>query len=64
MANNRLPYTENLVNLIVLKDFNVPVRDMLRVLTPGGSAIAKKASVAESFSSRTHLPRSELVVHT
>ncbi|MCP4891292.1 MAG: PQQ-binding-like beta-propeller repeat protein [Planctomycetaceae bacterium] len=49
VANDRLPYAENLVNLIVAKDFTVPVQEMLRVLTPGGSAIAKKALADESF---------------
>ncbi|MDA9858119.1 PQQ-binding-like beta-propeller repeat protein [Rubripirellula sp.] len=49
VANDRLPYAENLVNLIVATDFTVPVQEMLRVLTPGGSAIAKKALADESF---------------
>ena len=36
---SRLPYAENMVNLIVVADFAVPVDEMHRVLTPGGSIV-------------------------
>ncbi|TWU38265.1 outer membrane protein assembly factor BamB family protein [Novipirellula artificiosorum] len=35
----RLPYSENLVNLIVLCDYSVPATELLRVLTPGGCVL-------------------------
>ena len=43
----RLPYAENVVNLIVAKSFTVPVREMHRVLTPGGKVLARKDQVDE-----------------
>ncbi len=36
----RLPYIENLVNLLVLGDTNVSESEIQRVLTPGGAALA------------------------
>lgn len=38
---SRLPYAENVVNLIVVRDFTVPVEELARVLTPGGSLVIK-----------------------
>lgn len=35
----RLPYAENVVNLIVVRDYSVPVAELSRVLTPGGSVV-------------------------
>ena len=35
----RLPYAENMVNLIVLRDYTVPVAELSRVLAPGGSIV-------------------------
>jgi len=37
--SNRLPYAENMVNLIVVRDFTLPFDELLRVLTPGGSLV-------------------------
>ena len=36
---NRLPYAENIVNLIILQDYSIPLAEMLRVLTPGGAIV-------------------------
>ncbi len=35
----RLPYAENIVNLIVVQDYTVPVKELQRVLVPGGSIV-------------------------
>ena len=35
--DRRLPYAENMVNQIVLKDYTVPTRELKRVLVPGGT---------------------------
>ncbi|MCX7827057.1 MAG: AIR synthase related protein, partial [Verrucomicrobiae bacterium] len=35
----RLPYTENLVNLVVVRNFTAPAAEILRVLAPKGSVI-------------------------
>ena len=48
---NRLPYAENLVNLVVVSEFTAPVEELLRVLTPGGTVVVADQEV---------LPRSEL----
>ncbi len=37
--SRRLPYAENMVNLIVVRDFTVPVEELFRVLTPSGSLV-------------------------
>lgn len=37
---NRLPYAENMVNLIVIQDYSIPLPELLRVLTPGGAIVA------------------------
>jgi len=37
--STRLPYAENIVNLIVVQDYTVPVRELQRVLVPGGSIV-------------------------
>ena len=36
---NRLPYAENVVNLIIIHDYSIPVAELLRVLTPGGAIV-------------------------
>ena len=36
---NRLPYAENVVNLIIIQDYSIPVAELLRVLTPGGAIV-------------------------
>jgi outer membrane protein assembly factor BamB len=42
-AGDRLPYTDNLVNLVVSEDLgNVPVDEVMRVLCPDGVAYIKK----------------------
>ena len=35
----QLPYTENVVNLVVVNDYCVPAKEILRVLTPGGAVV-------------------------
>ena len=42
---NRLPYAENVVNLIIVRDYTVPVPELLRVLTPGGSVVVVNQKV-------------------
>jgi len=37
--SERLPYAENLVNVISVLDYSVPVEELLRVLAPGGTVI-------------------------
>ena len=32
----RLPYVDNLVNLIVIQDYTAPAKELMRVLAPGG----------------------------
>jgi outer membrane protein assembly factor BamB len=45
----RLPYAENMVNQIVVRDFSVPLEEIARVLTPGGSlVIANSERIAKS----------------
>ena len=36
---NRLPYAENVVNLIIIRDYSVPMNELLRVLVPGGALV-------------------------
>jgi outer membrane protein assembly factor BamB len=36
---DRLPYAENIVNLIVVQDYTAPLDELARVLTPGGSIV-------------------------
>lgn len=36
---SRLSYAENTVNLVVVRDYTVPVKELMRVLTPGGSLV-------------------------
>ena len=38
-GTDRLPYAENVVNLIVVRDYCVPTEELTRVLTPGGSIV-------------------------
>ncbi len=42
---NRLPYAENLVNLVVVSDFSAPVEELLRVLTPGGTLVVNNLNL-------------------
>ena len=41
--DEKLPYTENLVNALVLGDARVPVAELMRVLCPGGVLLAPAA---------------------
>jgi len=44
LRGNRLPYADNLVRLVVAEDLgDVPMREVMRVLCPGGVAYVKKA---------------------
>ena len=45
----RLPYAENVVNLIVVDGYSVPAAELLRVLTPGGSVVVVNEGVAEQI---------------
>lgn len=42
---SQLPYAENMANLIVVRDYSVPVSELFRVLAPGGSIVVTKADV-------------------
>ena len=43
VVGNRLPYGDNLVNLLVAEDLDdVPMREVTRVLVPGGVACVKQ----------------------
>lgn len=44
-SSDRLPYAENLVNLIVVRDYSTPVEELLRVLTPGGRIVVTNSEV-------------------
>ena len=44
---DRLPYAENLVNLIVIRDYTVPVPELLRVLVPGGAVVVADQKVIQ-----------------
>lgn len=43
----RLPYAENVVNLIVIHDYCVPTSELLRVLAPGGSVVVVNEGVID-----------------
>ena len=45
VSSTKLPYAENLVNLIVVQDYAVPVKELFRVLTPGGSIVVTNAKL-------------------
>ncbi|PAY21333.1 hypothetical protein CKO51_01775 [Rhodopirellula sp. SM50] len=45
----RLPYAENVVNLIVVDGYCVPATELLRVLAPGGSVVVVNESVVEQI---------------
>ncbi|MAD79752.1 MAG: hypothetical protein CMJ50_02750 [Planctomycetaceae bacterium] len=49
---DRLPYADNMVNLIVVRDYTVGVEELSRVLTPDGTVVVTDANV---------LPKSLLV---
>lgn len=51
--DRRLPYAENVVNQIIVRDYGVPAQELLRVLTPGGYVVVENESV---------LKRSDLVL--
>ena len=42
---DRLPYAENVVNMIVVGDYTVPVAELSRVLTPGGAVVVANTDV-------------------
>jgi hypothetical protein len=42
---NRLPYAENVANLIVVRDYSVPIKELSRVLAPGGSVVVTNADL-------------------
>jgi len=42
---SRLPYAENIVNLIVVRDYTVGVEELSRVLTPGGCVVVMNTDV-------------------
>ncbi len=42
---DRLTYAENLVNLIVVRDYTAPVEELWRVLTPGGMIVVTDTKV-------------------
>ncbi len=44
-SKNRLPYAENVVNLIVVRDYCVPVEELARVLTPDGRVVVANREV-------------------
>ncbi len=43
--SKRLPYAENIVNLIVIRDYAVPVEELMRVLTPGGTLVVADTKI-------------------
>ncbi len=49
---SRLPYEENLVNLIIARDYVVPVKELHRVLTPGGKVVVLKTGLLSEQSLR------------
>ena len=58
LAGKRLPYIDNLVNLVVAEDLgDVPMDEVMRVLVPGGVAQVKKGGAW----SRTVKPRPEAI---
>ena len=48
--SDHLPYAENLVNLILIRDFTVPADELARVLAPGGTlAVANRELVTRTL---------------
>lgn len=45
-GSGKLPYAENMVNLIVIRDFRVSDAELLRVLTPGGKLVVANSELA------------------
>ena len=43
----RLPYAENMVNLVVVKDYCAPPKEILRVLTPGGAVVVRGKGIVD-----------------
>jgi outer membrane protein assembly factor BamB len=43
--DGRLPYAENIVNLVVIRGFTVPAKELFRVLTPGGAIVVTDSKV-------------------
>lgn len=35
----RLPYAENMVNLVVIRDYSVPAEELMRIVVPGGAVV-------------------------
>ncbi len=44
---DRLPYAENIVNLVVVQDYTAPLQELFRVLTPGGSIVIQDTHLVE-----------------
>ncbi|MCA9270621.1 MAG: class I SAM-dependent methyltransferase, partial [Planctomycetales bacterium] len=47
LRGNQLPYVDNFVNLVVLEDAKIPLKEALRVLTPGGVAYVHRGDAWE-----------------
>ncbi len=45
LDKNRLTYAENVVNLIIVRDYTAPVEELWRVLTPGGAVVVENSDV-------------------
>ncbi|MBT4819683.1 MAG: PQQ-binding-like beta-propeller repeat protein [Lentisphaerae bacterium] len=41
----KLPYTENLVNLVIVDAFAVPARELFRVVTPNGAVLVRQSGL-------------------
>ena len=46
-SKTRLPYSENVVNMIVIRDYSVPVEELARVLTPNGRVVVADNKVLQ-----------------
>ena len=44
---DRLPYAENVVNLIVVRDYTAAVEELFRVLTPGGALVVTDSKLLQ-----------------
>ena len=51
-GQDRLPYAENLANLIIVQDYSVPAKELNRVLAPGGCVVITNEEVLK----RSDLP--------
>ncbi len=43
----RLPYAENMINLVVIRDYIVPLDELMRVITPGGAVVVTNADLLD-----------------